>query len=404
MGRGVADDLSDLDCELSLEADAWPAGLDLVEPLIRSAGVVVDLLHHQWPGAGATEHRRTAAVYDSGVQLDLMVWPATAWSGMHPPDTIVLHATRQVFTRAWDAARARPTVEQLREWTFLGWWSLLDAAKYLRRRSPWEARQRIEEARDAVWRLEAAAQQLPFPQYGVTALLDAEQPRLPDGVEGTATGLEPELLWEALTRCAELLDATWALAAAADDGAADAQPPALASWAFGQLLAVRAGSAVGATSPVTEESSELERPQTADADEAIRAALETLQAGGTDGFSVDDLRPNDLARITWSGGPSHIQSMIEALDRVAIGEVEYLVVRAPNGAPVSKGGIDYAAHDGAGTLWQLATHADLMSNGPRSRPGMGDGRRGGQQPPGTGSLRAFGLRIMRARIRRLGPR
>jgi hypothetical protein len=227
--RGAADDLSDLDCELSLEPDAWPSGLELVEPWVRSAGEVVDLLHHRLDGTG--EGRRTAVVYANGVQLDLMVWPVTLWSGMHPPDTVVLHATREVFTRPWDPARATPAVEKLREWYFLGWWALLDAGKYLHRESPWEARQRLEEARNFAWRLCAAAQGALHPEYGITSILDAPAPHIPPGVEATATGLDLPALRSAMRRCADFLDAQWASAITARSEPPDEAASRLASWA-----------------------------------------------------------------------------------------------------------------------------------------------------------------------------
>lgn len=43
--------------------------------------------------------------------------------------------------------------------------------------------------------------------------------------------------------------------------------------------------------------------------------------------------------------------------------MEYLVVRAPTGEPIAKGGIDYMRHAGAGTLWQLAVHPELRGCG-----------------------------------------
>jgi hypothetical protein len=235
VARGAGDELSDLDCELSLEPDAWPSGLELIEPLVRTAGDVVELLHHQWPPSGATEHRRTAVQYADGIQLDLMVWPVSVWSGMHPPDTVVLHSTRDIFTLPWDGARARPTLERLHEWSFLGWWALLDADKYLRRGSLWEARQRVEEARTAVWQLSAAAHGLPFPEYGITALLDAAEPCLPAGVEATATGVDPVALRAAVERCAHLLYAQWARAVAAVGPAVDPRSQQLALWALERL-------------------------------------------------------------------------------------------------------------------------------------------------------------------------
>lgn len=235
IGRGSGDDLSDLDCELSLEPAAWPAALDLVEPLVRSLGPVISLIHHRWDGCGTAEHRRTAVIYATAPQLDLMVWPVTVWSGMHPPGSVVLHGTRAVWTRPWDPARGLPTPERLQEWWFLGWWALLDADKYLRRGSLWEARQRLEEARTAVWRLTAAAQGLPFAEFGITALLDGPDPRLPPGMEATAADLDASRLRSAVVRCAQVLDEqSWGAASLA--GADRPAATALARWASRRLI------------------------------------------------------------------------------------------------------------------------------------------------------------------------
>ena len=54
---------------------------------------------------------------------------------------------------------------------------------------------------------------------------------------------------------------------------------------------------------------------------------------------------------------------VRPLDRVESGEVEYLVVRAPSGDPIAKGGIDYAIRPGTGTLTQLATADELQGQG-----------------------------------------
>jgi ribosomal protein S18 acetylase RimI-like enzyme len=88
-----------------------------------------------------------------------------------------------------------------------------------------------------------------------------------------------------------------------------------------------------------------------------------VAVGGVGVLVVDDLRVKDLGRLGWSGSATHIRSVAEALERVSSGEVEYLVVRAPSGAPVAKGGIDYVKVAEAGTLWQLATHPRLQGLG-----------------------------------------
>jgi ribosomal protein S18 acetylase RimI-like enzyme len=78
---------------------------------------------------------------------------------------------------------------------------------------------------------------------------------------------------------------------------------------------------------------------------------------------VDDLTEADLPSLGWSGPRLHLVSVRRALDRIQSGEVEYLVVRAPNGDPIAKVGIDYAANPGAGTLWQMVTTQELRGLG-----------------------------------------
>src|SRR5215472_11251120 len=94
--------------------------------------------------------------------------------------------------------------------------------------------------------------------------------------------------------------------------------------------------------------------------DSTRAAIRDRGAGS---LAVDDLTPADLGRIAWSGGPMHVSAVAEALERAERGEADYLAVRSPDGWPVSIGGVDYLAHAGAGTLWQLATHWELTGLG-----------------------------------------
>jgi hypothetical protein len=58
-----------------------------------------------------------------------------------------------------------------------------------------------------------------------------------------------------------------------------------------------------------------------------------------------------------------IAGVRRALDCVPSGEVEYQVVRAPDGNPIAKVGTDCAANPGAGTLWQMATIEELRGLG-----------------------------------------
>ena len=93
---------------------------------------------------------------------------------------------------------------------------------------------------------------------------------------------------------------------------------------------------------------------------ALRARIE---AEGLGCLTVDELRPDDLPDIAWSGSASHLRSVARQLSRVASGEADYLAVRAPDGLPVAKGGVDYSAVPAAGLIWQLATREELRNLG-----------------------------------------
>lgn len=82
-----------------------------------------------------------------------------------------------------------------------------------------------------------------------------------------------------------------------------------------------------------------------------------------DQYRVEDMTRVDLDDIAWSGNPLHITAVVEALDRRDRGEVDYLVVRDRDGSPVAKTGLDFTAVAGAGTIWQLATHAEHEGRG-----------------------------------------
>lgn len=80
-------------------------------------------------------------------------------------------------------------------------------------------------------------------------------------------------------------------------------------------------------------------------------------------LTVRDLLPADLPTCGWSGSPLHLQNVARQLARARIGEVDYLAVCVPSGAPVAKCGVDYHVREGAGTLWQLAVLPALQSCG-----------------------------------------
>ena len=68
-------------------------------------------------------------------------------------------------------------------------------------------------------------------------------------------------------------------------------------------------------------------------DAVISAVRHVVHTAGPGALVVDNLCREDPARVSWSGNPEHLRSVARALERVALGNVEYLVVRAPHGEP-----------------------------------------------------------------------
>jgi hypothetical protein len=97
------------------------------------------------------------------------------------------------------------TGEQVREWAFHGWCMLIDADKYLRRGSLWEAHSRLHEARHYIWALWAAANGALYPWHGLSQVLDHDPGNLPPGIESTVAGRDAPALRRAARASAEVL-------------------------------------------------------------------------------------------------------------------------------------------------------------------------------------------------------
>jgi hypothetical protein len=235
LGRGAADALSDIDAALGVDGEPGQDGAQQVaaaEPLVVAAlpelGPLVDVLRHPTgtPGQGV---RSIFAQFADGTQLDLAVVPAADVEARHrrggAPDFIPLHqsaspagAARPDFSVPADGiqplAAYQVTGDQVREWAFLGWCALLDADKYLRRGSLWEAHNRLHEARHRIWALWAAAQGALYPWHGLSQVLDHDPDNLPPGIQSTVAVLDPADLYRAVRASAEVLAAAGAAAAA----------------------------------------------------------------------------------------------------------------------------------------------------------------------------------------------
>jgi hypothetical protein len=104
---------------------------------------------------------------------------------------------------------------------------LVDADKYLRRGSLWEAHNRLHEARHHIWALWAAAAGALYPWHGLSQVLDHDPGDLPPGIESTVAGLDTADLRRAACASATLLAKV--SASAAQQCPADL-PSAMASY------------------------------------------------------------------------------------------------------------------------------------------------------------------------------
>jgi hypothetical protein len=238
LGRGAADSLSDIDAALGVDAERGQAGADRVataEAMVAAAlpdlGPLIDVLRHR---TGTTDQsaRRIFAQFADGTQLDLAVvaqadieirlraggapdfislYQASTPPDSKAPDCQVPDSGAQLGGEP--AAAYAVTGDQVREWAFLGWCALIDADKYLRRGSLWEAHNRLNQARHQIWALWAAAHGALYPWHGLSQVLDHDPDNLPPGVESTVASLNAGDLYRAARASTEVLAVVSAAAA-----------------------------------------------------------------------------------------------------------------------------------------------------------------------------------------------
>ena len=204
IARGAGDALSDLDLGMAVRDEEWEHVADELPDRLRRIAPTVDLLSHPIPEWGTRPHRRLFVQYDDGRQIDLVVQPAASASG-RVPGAVVLHDPDGRMTDERVVSVATATAADVRAWEVLAWESLANVAKYVERGSAWEALSRLDQARDLALRLWAVGEDVPYPLFGLTSLLDVDPPRLPAGLEATAARAELGELVSASRACAELL-------------------------------------------------------------------------------------------------------------------------------------------------------------------------------------------------------
>ncbi len=189
IGRGSADALSDVDAAIGVHTSQGVVGADdlrsveeSVVGLLPELGAVIDVQRSE-SLSGDFLLRRLFVQFADRLQLDLaVVAEHEVRRGDAAPDFVAVYwsGARPTGTRGVDAHEV--SAEQVQEWSFLGWRALLDADKYLRRGSPWEAHLRLHEARDRIWMLWAAAHHAAYPWHGLSQVLDHDPGLLPPGM------------------------------------------------------------------------------------------------------------------------------------------------------------------------------------------------------------------------------
>jgi hypothetical protein len=231
LARDAGDELSDIDAGVGIADTQWPTAITAVRDVITRAGPVADQFQQPF---GAKEGRsgwHLFTLYASGLQLSLVVVPAT-WRPGLPPLAIALYDIDGQLAPAWLPDAASTTAETAREWACLAWLALGELAKYLDRGSGWEARSRLEEARNLAWQLWALGIGAIYPAFGLTSVLDTAGHAVPAGMDRTTAGLDIPSLRAAAATLAGVLDEVMPRARAA----VPFDPPAgLRTWARARL-------------------------------------------------------------------------------------------------------------------------------------------------------------------------
>jgi predicted nucleotidyltransferase len=192
LARGNADALSDLDVAVGVDDDAINGAAVRLAEAVQEMGDLVEVFSHRLPTV-FWPHMRVFAQFADRAQLDIVLVQASAHN---VPGSIVLYDRTGLLG---DGTGITPVIApgEVTTWSCLAWAALADLGKYLRRRSPWEAHARLEEARAELWRLWALVDGAPEPQYGVTSVLDADEPVVPATMAATVAGLDLSQLLDA---------------------------------------------------------------------------------------------------------------------------------------------------------------------------------------------------------------
>lgn len=249
VARGAGDELSDLDLGIGIDDNAWPSALDDLSVALRLLGEPIDVLEHEMTSWAGRPHRRYFIQFADLVQVDLVAMPASTRGGL-PPGSIAIYDPDGRLASPMSPPQEHATPADVREWAFEAYVALMNMDKYLRRGSPWEALEQLHVGRTLTWQLWAVARGIPFPAFGLTAVLDADGAETPPGLQATVAGLSPDQL---RFGGAALLPLVTDIARRACERIGAAHPDAMAAFVAGRW------SSLGETGTSTDELSDRAR-------------------------------------------------------------------------------------------------------------------------------------------------
>lgn len=136
--------------------------------------------------------------------MSLVVAPADRRKGLPPQARALLDRSGRLG-QPLPADRWTPDAETQREWAFLAWVSIGDAARHAVRGHTWRALRSLTEARDQIWQLWAADSDVVYPAFGVVSVENADLPA-PPGLDTThPADLEPATLIDAAEALGRIL-------------------------------------------------------------------------------------------------------------------------------------------------------------------------------------------------------
>jgi hypothetical protein len=202
LGRGAADELSDIDTGIGVVEDGISISDRVAEALAaaREFSPVADSIVQDLDGRA-----HLIVVFEDGRQLSLVVVAASVRTGLPPQSLAVLDRTDRLATML-PGSRWEPSAETARDWSFDAWIGLGDAARHALRGHPWRALRSLTEARDLAWQLWAAREGVTYPGFGAVSVENAGLAG-PAGMAPThPASLAPVALFDAVDALATILE------------------------------------------------------------------------------------------------------------------------------------------------------------------------------------------------------